>query len=103
MFTKATLKTLFELWQEGGFSVVFWDGEEICYGDEKSKFKIIFHKEPKLSDVKKDIILTLGEAYVKGIIDFEGNLDDVIATMFKNGSNEAKADFHLKTLARQLK
>jgi len=103
MFTKATLKTLFELWQEGGFSVVFWDGEEICYGDEKPKFKIIFHKEPKLSDVKKDIILTLGEAYVKGIIDFDGALDDVIATMFKNGSNEAKADFHLKTLARQLK
>jgi len=103
MLTKTALKTLFELWKEGGFSVVFWDGEEVCYGTVNPAFKIIFHREPKLSDVKEDIILTLGEAYVKGIIDFVGPLDNVIATMFKNSNDKAKADFKLQALARQLK
>ena len=103
MLTKTALKTLFELWNKGEFSVVFWDGEEVFYGSENPTFKIVFHQEPKLSDVKEDIILTLGEAYVKGIIDFVGPLDDVIATMFKNGDDKAKADFHLQALSRQLK
>ncbi len=103
MFKKATLKTLFKLWDKGSFSVVFWDGEEVAYGSGKSAFKIIFHQEPKLNDVKKNLVLTLGEAFMDGIIDFEGSLDDVIATLFKNNGNEAKIDFHLKDLARQLK
>ncbi len=103
MFKKATLKTLFKLWDKGSFSVVFWDGEEVAYGSGKSAFKIIFHQEPKLNDVKKNLVLTLGEAFMDGIIDFEGSLDDVIATLFKNNGNEAKIDFHLKDLAHQLK
>ncbi len=102
MFKKATLKTLFKLWNKGGFAVVFWDGEEVNYGSETPAFKIIFHREPNLSDVKKDLILTLGEAYMDGTIDFEGSLDDVIATMFKNNGNEAKVDFHLNELKQQL-
>ena len=103
MLKKTTLKALFKLWDKGSFSVVFWDGEEVYYGSEKAVFKIIFHKEPTLNNVKKDLILTLGEAYMDGIIDFEGSLDDVIATLFKNNGNEAKADFHLKDLTHQLK
>jgi len=103
MFKKVTLKTLFKLWDKGGFSVVFWDGEEVCYGSEKPSFRIVFHKEPKLSDMQKDLTLTLGEAYMDGFIDFEGSLDDVIATMFKNSANKAKDDFHLKDLMLQLK
>jgi len=103
MFKKATLKTLFKLWDKGSFSVVFWDGEEVYYGSEKPVFKIIFHQEPRLNAVKKNLILTLGEAYMDGIIAFEGSLDDVIATLFKNNGNEAKVDFHLKDLTHQLK
>jgi len=103
MFKKATLKTLFKLWDKGSFSVVFWDGEEVAYGSKKPAFKIKFHQEPNLNDVKKNLVLTLGEAFMDGIIDFEGSLDDVIATLFKNNGNEAKIDFHLKDLTHQIK
>jgi len=103
MFIKQTLKTLFALWDKGSFSVVFWDKEEVVYGGGNPSFKIIFHKELKLSQVKKDVILTLGEAYMEGIIDFEGSLDNVIATMFKNSDKEEKKDFHIAELSQRLK
>ena len=103
MFIKQTLKTLFELCDKGSFSVVFWDKEEVFYGGEKPQFKIIFHKEPQLSQVKKDTILTLGEAYMEGIIDFEGPLDEVIATIFKNSSKREKQDLHIEELYEQLR
>lgn len=103
MFVKQALKALFELWNKGSFSVIFWDNEEVCYGCQKPVFKIIFHKEPKLSQVKKDVILTLGEAYMDGVIDFEGQFDDVIATMFENSNKEEKTDFHIEELAEQLR
>ena len=103
MFIKQTLKTLFELCDKGSFSVVFWDKEEVFYGGENPRFKIIFHKEPQLSQVKKDIILTLGEAYMEGVIDFEGPLDEVIATIFKNSSKREKQDLHIEKLYEQLR
>lgn len=93
MLKKAALKTALKLWNKGGFTVQFWDGEEKDYGSEKPKFKIIFHREPKMSDItgmKGDLIMTLGQAYMDGSIDFEGSLDDVIATMFKNQTGDAK-------------
>ena len=103
MFIKQTLKTLFELCDKGSFSVAFWDKEEVFYGGENPQFKIIFHKEPQLSLVKKDIILTLGEAYMEGIIDFEGPLDEVIATIFKNSSKREKQDLYIEKLYEQLR
>ncbi|TCS81859.1 SAM-dependent methyltransferase [Pectinatus cerevisiiphilus] len=93
MLKKAALKAALKLWNKGGFSVQFWDGEEKSYGEEEPKFKIIFHREPKLSDIKdmnNDLVLTLGQAYMDGSIDFEGSLDDVIAVMFKNQNGDVK-------------
>lgn len=88
MLKKSALKTAFQFWNKGSFSVRFWDGEEVRYGDNSPLFTIIFHREPQLSDIKKDLVLTLGEAYMNGIIDFEGNLDDVINTMFKSAGTD---------------
>lgn len=93
MLKKAALKAALKLWNKGGFTVHFWDGEEKDYGEEKPKFKIVFHREPRLKDIKNmsnDLILTLGQAYMEGSIDFEGSLDDVIAVMFKNQQGDIK-------------
>ena len=93
MLKKAALKAALKYWDKGGFSVQFWDGEEKNYGSEEPKFKIIFHREPDLKDIKdgsSDLIMTLGDAYIDGSIDFEGSLDDVIATMFKNQESGVK-------------
>lgn len=93
MLKKAALKAALKLWNKGGFTVRFWDGEEKNYGKENPNFKIIFHREPEFKDITQigsNIVLTLGEAYMDGSIDFEGSLDDVIATMFKNQAGDIK-------------
>ncbi|MDQ0203337.1 SAM-dependent methyltransferase [Pectinatus haikarae] len=104
MLKKAALKTALKLWNKGGFSVQFWDGEEKNYGEETPKFKIIFHREPTLTDIKDmntDLVLTLGQAYMDGSIDFEGSLDDVIAVMFKNQNGDVKK-YALDELKRKM-
>ena len=102
MFKKVTLKTAFQFWKKGNYGVVFWDGEEVDYGKGQPAFKIIFKREPQITELKKDLILTLGEAYMHGVIDFEGSMDDIIATMFANGE-PAERDFQFDKLLRAFK
>lgn len=93
MLKKAALKAALKLWNKGGFTVRFWDDEEVDYGSEQSSFKIIFHREPNMSDIKdisSNLVLALGQAYMDGSIDFEGSLDAVITTMFKNQTGDVK-------------
>lgn len=84
MLKKMVLKLLLKTWKKGGFSVVFWDGEQENYGNEPPAFKVIFHKEPPVKFNSDDMVLALGEAYMDGIIDFEGSMDDIIRIMALN-------------------
>ena len=104
MFKKVTLKTAFQFWKKGSYGVVFWDGEEVDYGEDKPKFKIIFQREPQITELKKALILTLGEAYMHGVIDFEGSMDELIATMFANGEHvDTARDFQFDQLLKDFK
>ncbi len=93
MFKKTAIKKLVNKWKKGSFGVVFWDGDEYDVGDEKPRFKIIFHREPQITDIKSDVVMTFGEAYMHGVIDFEGSFADVIGTMFENTEAEDDAKF----------
>ena len=84
MLKKAALKLLLQQWKKGGFSVVFWDGEQKDYGNDPPSFTIIFNKEPKIDTSTSDIILILGEAYMDGTIDIEGSMDELIRCMSLN-------------------
>jgi len=88
MLKKMALKLALRHWKKGGFSVVFWDGEEEDYGDTSPSFKIIFRKEPPLKLNSQDIILTMGEAYMDGIIDFEGSMDDIMRVVALNTQSD---------------
>jgi cyclopropane-fatty-acyl-phospholipid synthase len=103
MFKKTALKAAFKFWQKGNFTVVFWDGEEAQYGEGTPAFKIVFKKEPEITGIKQDLILTLGEAYMHGVIDFEGSMDAIISTMFRNSSENAAKDFHFAALLKDFK
>ena len=52
MFKKAAIKKLVNKWKKGSFGVVFWDGDEYDVGEAKPRFKIIFHREPPITDIK---------------------------------------------------
>lgn len=83
MLKKAILKNALKLWKKANFNVKYWDGELVSYGDNP-KFTVIFNQEPSTEDLHTDLVLTIGGAYMKGIVDFEGSMDDIIKTMYDN-------------------
>nr|WP_092072002.1 cyclopropane-fatty-acyl-phospholipid synthase family protein [Dendrosporobacter quercicolus]NSL48705.1 class I SAM-dependent methyltransferase [Dendrosporobacter quercicolus DSM 1736]SDM35281.1 cyclopropane-fatty-acyl-phospholipid synthase [Dendrosporobacter quercicolus] len=90
MLKKMALKLLLGKWKQGGFKVVFWDGEEAAYGDEPPAFTIIFRQEPPFK-VGDDIVLLIGEAYMDGIIELEGSMDDILRIITLNRPSRAAA------------
>ncbi|MEN6568138.1 MAG: cyclopropane-fatty-acyl-phospholipid synthase family protein [Veillonellales bacterium] len=90
MLQKMALKLLLKKWNKGGFSVVFWDGEKANFGNETPSFNLIFHKEPPMKLNYDDAILALGEAYMDGIIDFEGSMDDIMRVVALNTQQACK-------------
>ncbi|WML37350.1 hypothetical protein RCG18_12465 [Clostridium sp. OS1-26] len=65
------------------FSIDYWDGSSENYGQGDPAFKVIF--KDKISGIKilKDPSLAFGEAYMDGIIDFKGNLQQIVETAYK--------------------
>lgn len=63
---------------------------------------MIFKKEPSFSpsDLKEDLDVLIGSAYVDGIVDFEGDLDDIVATAFEK--DPVELPYHLGSLRQRL-
>lgn len=66
------------------FKIKFWDGTEEIMGDGKVAFAVIFNKPLKKSEVLEDACLAFGEAYMNGDIDFEGDLQFILESIYKN-------------------
>ena len=65
------------------FSIDYWDGTSNNYGQDAPAFKIIFNNKIPAAKILKDPSLAFGEAYMDGIIDFQGNLQEIIETFYK--------------------
>lgn len=79
-FYKTLLKNLFS----ESCTIIFWDGEEITYGNGISKFRIIMREPLPISDILTNPSVTLGEAYMHGQIEIDGNIKDVIESIYNN-------------------
>jgi len=63
---------------------VYWDGDEKKYGPDKATCKIIFYKPLPLDFCLEDPILSFGEAYMDGLVDFEGEYTELIKLVEQN-------------------
>ncbi|KEI16258.1 SAM-dependent methyltransferase [Clostridium novyi B str. ATCC 27606] len=79
-FLNKFLKNLFSETCE----VQYWDGTIEKFGEGKSKFKILINKHISEKEIIKDPFLTLGEAYMDNIIDFQGSIQEIIESIYKN-------------------
>lgn len=82
-FYKSMFRNLFS----NPCKVQFWDGEVESYGGEKSKFKIIFNEHIPKADFIKDPSLAFGEGYMTKKIDIEGNLQEVVESLYNNSKS----------------
>lgn len=80
------------------FSIDYWDGTSNNYGKGEPSFKIIFNNKIPVAKMLKDPSMALGEAYMDGIIDFQGNLQEIIETFYKMNIPffEKKGSYRLK-------
>lgn len=65
------------------FSIDYWDGTSNDYGKGTPAFKIKFNNKIPAVKILQDPSLAFGEAYMDGIIDFEGNLQEIVETFYK--------------------
>ena len=76
------------------FDVMFETGEEFHIGTGDSKFKVRFHEDIPYTELMKSTSLALGEAYMDGRLEIDGDLvealDEVLRFQNKFTSNYGK-------------
>lgn len=72
--SKIFIKTMFNKIKGVSFTVKLWDGEIIKVGDEEPEFKVIIKEPISEKYLLTSTSLTLGEAYMDGNIEVEGDL-----------------------------
>ncbi len=84
---KTLYKNIFSNLFSDPCSIKFWDGEEINYGTGESSFRIVLNEPLPISEVIADPSVSFGEAYMFKRLDIEGNIEDVIESLYKNSKS----------------
>lgn len=82
------------------FAIEYWDGDRKIYGEGDPQFTIVFREPVSKKKVLDDPSLAFGEAYMDGIIEIEGNLREVLESVYKNKESFLNKPNIIKTLAK---
>lgn len=81
---KRLLDSVFRRVEGGAFTVSYWDGTEHTYGEGPSAFRISLKEGRIARRLLRDPVLGIGEAYMDGLVDFEGDLDELFRMAHAN-------------------
>lgn len=76
------------------FSVTFWDGSTVNYNAGEPKFHITFNQALNTEKLANEPMIALAEGYMDKDIEIDGNLEQVIETIFEQKEsflNQSKA------------
>ncbi|WP_413628063.1 cyclopropane-fatty-acyl-phospholipid synthase family protein [Fructilactobacillus vespulae] len=62
--------------------VTYWDNKTKKYGNGNPIAHLIFHKKILIKDLKHNASITLGEAYMNGDLEIEGDLENLLASAY---------------------
>ena len=88
MLDKTIYKQIFKASFDAPIDVEFWDGEQVNYGDGEPIAKIKLNEIIPIKDIMAHASLTFGEAYMDGKIEIDGDLQQLVTTVY-----EAKDSF----------
>lgn len=66
------------------FTLKLWDGEEIVYGEGESRFTVTIKEPLPISYMIASPSITFGEAYMNKQVEIEGNVQEVIESLYRN-------------------
>ncbi|KIS04329.1 SAM-dependent methyltransferase [Paucilactobacillus wasatchensis] len=81
--------------------VNYWDGTTDVYGDGQPKTTITFHEAIPIKEVTKNASIALGEAYMDGKIDIDGNIQELIESAYENADSFFHNSKFIKFLPKQ--
>ncbi|MCR1964027.1 cyclopropane-fatty-acyl-phospholipid synthase [Clostridium perfringens] len=81
---KNIVKSIAEHLSDRPFDLEYCDGEIIKYGEGEPEFKLIIKNFPSKKELLSDPSVALGEAYMKGDIDIEGDLQKFFESIIRN-------------------
>ncbi|MFJ8065020.1 class I SAM-dependent methyltransferase [Psychrobacillus sp. NPDC096426] len=82
MIDKLFYKTLLKNTFSDPMEVTFWDGEKVQQGEGTPKFSLIFHDVIPKAELMQNASVAFGEAYMNGIIEIEGSIKEVVASIY---------------------
>ena len=88
MLDKTIYKQIFKASFNAPIDVEFWDGEQVSYGDGNPIAEIKLNEIIPIKDIMTHASLTFGEAYMDGKIEINGDLQQLVRTVY-----EAKDSF----------
>ena len=99
---KVIWNSVFSKIKGGSFEVRYWDDEEVVFGQGPPAFHCRFTGKPPLTAMAADPILTLGEEYMDGAIDFTGDLDAMFSLIHLNPPESGLGGRALSAAGRSL-
>jgi cyclopropane-fatty-acyl-phospholipid synthase len=71
--------------EDADFEISYWDGDTVAYGRGSPKVKLFFKKPLPVNLDPGSMVLTMGEAYMDGLVDFEGDMAEILRIVQRNG------------------
>jgi len=84
---KAIYDEIFERISDGAVMIDFWDGTSKQYGQGKPNFTLKLNRPVSVAGFVSDPVTELGEAYIDGGIDVNGDLDEALNWVMANRKN----------------
>jgi mycolic acid cyclopropane synthetase len=84
MLTAQALRRLFEQVHGGSFTVTYMDGTTEHHGDSAPQFNISFCDDNFFDLLHGDMLMSFGDAYMDGRVDFEGDLADFMSLALRS-------------------
>jgi cyclopropane-fatty-acyl-phospholipid synthase len=81
---KHLLDSFFEGMNSIPFQINYWDGTSTLYGGDKPLVILTFKEKISVMKFVKEPVMSFSEAYMDGIIEIEGKIEDVIKLASKN-------------------
>ena len=85
MLARQAISRLFESARSSSFEVAYNDGFTERYGDGEPQFKVLFRNATLPDLLQDDLLMTLGEAYMDGQVDVEGDLANLVSLAIRSG------------------
>jgi cyclopropane-fatty-acyl-phospholipid synthase len=86
MIEKQLIHSLLARIKKGGVKIMYWDGTSVTYGPDKPYATIHFKDRRAVRAMMRNFTLGFGEAYMNGLIDVDGPLDQLGRLASENSS-----------------